>query len=134
MPVVDASVIVSIVNPDEPYHNQCRAWLNKVLLSGQKVYAPTIILAEVGAALSRGKRDQDLAQRAISLLSQETLIQLQPLPVEFGRRTAVISIEHRIRGCDAVYVALAEQLDTELVTLDNQQFERGSTVVVTKRP
>lgn len=134
MPVVDASVIVSVVNPDEPYHNQCRAWLSTVLLSGEQIYAPAIILAEVGAALSRGKHDQGLAQRAISLLSQETLIQLQPLSVEFSRRTAVIAIEHQIRGCDAVYVALAEQLAAELVTLDNQQLERGGVIVVTKRP
>lgn len=134
MPVVDASVIVSIVNSDEPYHNQCRTWLSQILLSGQPVYAPAIILAEVGAALSRGQSAPDLAQRAILLLSQETLIQLQPLSVELGRRTAVIAIENRIRGCDAVYVALAEQLNTELVTLDSQQFERGGAIVVTKRP
>ncbi len=134
MPVVDASVIVSVVNPDELHHDQCRSWLSEVLLSGRQIYAPAIILAEVGAALSRGQRDPHLAQRAILLLSQETLIQLQPLSVEFGRRTAVIAIEHKIRGCDATYVALAEQLETELVTLDNQQFERGGLVVATKRP
>jgi predicted nucleic acid-binding protein len=134
MPVVDASVIVSIVNSEEPFHDQCRAWLGESLLSGQQIYAPAIILAEVGAALSRGQSDPVLAERAILLLSQETLIQLQPLSVEFGRRTAVIAIENRIRGCDAAYVALAEQLNTDLVTLDNQQFERGGMVVVTKRP
>ena len=134
MPVVDASVIASIVNPDEPSHNQCRAWLSEALLSGQQIYAPAIILAEVGAALSWGKHDSNLTQRAISFLSAETLIQLQPLTVEFGRRTAVIAVEHRIRGCDAVYVALAEQLATELMTLDNQQLDRGRAVVVTKRP
>jgi hypothetical protein len=53
------------------------------------------------------------------------LIQLQPLSVEFGQGTAIIAIEHQIRGCDAVNMALVEQLAPELVTLDKQQLERG---------
>jgi predicted nucleic acid-binding protein len=39
-----------------------------------------------------------------------------------------------IRGCDAIYVALAEDLGTELVTLDRQQRERGSAIVPTREP
>ncbi|MCP4359146.1 MAG: type II toxin-antitoxin system VapC family toxin [Chloroflexi bacterium] len=73
MSVVDASVIVAVVNPEEPFHSECRSWLGEVLLSGQKVYAPVIILAELGAALSRGQNDQNLAQRVIGFLSQETM-------------------------------------------------------------
>ncbi|MCP4425173.1 MAG: type II toxin-antitoxin system VapC family toxin [Chloroflexi bacterium] len=134
MPVVDASVIVSIVNAEELYHTQSRSWLNDTLFSGQQIYAPAIVLAEIGAALSRGQRDSALAQRAIQLLSPETLVQLRPISIELGRRAAVIASERQIRGCDAVYLALAERLDTELVTLDRQQLERGAAVVQTRRP
>ncbi|MCA9971244.1 MAG: type II toxin-antitoxin system VapC family toxin [Anaerolineales bacterium] len=134
MPIVDASVIVALMNPNEAEHKPCRAWLSQTLLAGEQIVAPAIVLAEVGAALSRGQPDPALAQRAIAFLSQETLIQLQPLAVELMRRAAAIAIENRIRGCDAAYVALAEQLATELVTLDRQQLDRGAAVVTTKRP
>jgi predicted nucleic acid-binding protein len=45
-----------------------------------------------------------------------------------------IAVDHQIRGCDAIYVALADQMKDELVTLDKQQFERGSAVVKTREP
>lgn len=131
MPVIDASVMISAINRDELGHSQSRDWLGDALLSGQQVSAPIVILAEVGAALSR---ELALAQQALSLLSQGTIIRLYPVSLELGQAAAVIASEHRIRGCDAVYVALARQLDTELVTLDRQQLERGASVVQTRRP
>lgn len=134
MPVVDASVITSVINTHEPYHNKSRRWLNDTYLSGQTLYAPIIVVAEVGAALSRGQRDLALAHRAIQFLLDETLIQLFPVTAPLGRRTAFIAAEYRIRGCDAVYVALAEQLDEVLVTLDKQQLSRGAAVISTQQP
>ncbi|VAW32016.1 hypothetical protein MNBD_CHLOROFLEXI01-1947 [hydrothermal vent metagenome] len=35
---------------------------------------------------------------------------------------------------DALYVALAEQLDAELVTLDQEQLVRGTAVISTRQP
>jgi len=45
-----------------------------------------------------------------------------------------IAAEHRIRGCDAIYIALAEQLNDSLVTLDRQQLERAADIVTTHEP
>ena len=51
-----------------------------------------------------------------------------------AEQAAAIAAEHRIRGCDALYVALADMLSEPLVTLDRQQLERGAAVVTTRRP
>jgi predicted nucleic acid-binding protein len=51
-----------------------------------------------------------------------------------AQRAAAIAADHQIRSCDAIYVALAQQLGTELVTLDQQQLERGVAVVTTRIP
>ncbi len=51
-----------------------------------------------------------------------------------AERAAAIAANHQIRGCDALYVALAEELGDYLVTLDQQQLERGTAVVTTHRP
>jgi predicted nucleic acid-binding protein len=48
--------------------------------------------------------------------------------------TIEIAAAHRVRGCDAIYLALAEQLSDCLVTLAVQQLERGSEVVATRKP
>jgi predicted nucleic acid-binding protein len=57
-------------------------------------------------------------------------------PVTFGlaERAAEIAAEYKIRGCDAIYVALAEQLGEELVTLDNEQLTRSTAVISARRP
>jgi predicted nucleic acid-binding protein len=51
-----------------------------------------------------------------------------------AEQAASVAAEHRIRGCDAVYIALADQLDDVLVTLDRQQLERGAAVVAVREP
>lgn len=45
-------------------------------------------------------------------------------------RRPVIAATYQIRGCDAIYVALAGTLDEELITLDRQQGERAKSIKV----
>jgi predicted nucleic acid-binding protein len=51
-----------------------------------------------------------------------------------AKQAARMAAEHRIRGCDAVYVSLADQLSDTLVTLDRQQLERGAALVNARTP
>ncbi|MFQ5433427.1 MAG: hypothetical protein ACE5FD_00980 [Anaerolineae bacterium] len=48
-----------------------------------------------------------------------------------ANRAAVIAADYQIRGCDAVYVTLAEALGEALITLDKQQGERAKQVIET---
>jgi hypothetical protein len=51
-----------------------------------------------------------------------------------AEQAALIAAEHRVRGCDAVFVALADQLSEALVMLGRQQLERGVAVVTVRAP
>jgi len=51
-----------------------------------------------------------------------------------GDLTAEIAAKQRIRGCDAVYVALAFVEQAVLVTLDGQQRERAPSGVTACSP
>jgi len=90
---------------------------------------PAIFLAEVAAAVSRGQNDTDLARRAVTFVRKSRYIFVQPISIALAESAAKIAGEQRIRGCDAVYVAMALQSVQPLVTLDRQLAQRGSSIV-----
>jgi len=134
MPVLDASVCVALFNPKEAGHESSRRWFHGVGKGEEPVVAPVILLAEVASALGRGLGEQELAREVVSLLRMKRLVELFPVTEFLSARAAEIAAEQRIRGCDSIYVALARQLDMELVTLDGHQLERGAAVVMTRKP
>ncbi len=134
MAVVDASVYVALLNSNEPGHARSWAWLQKTQEDQEPIHAPVILLAEVAAAISRGTGDSTLAHRAVQGLVRTGVIQLVPVTLPLARRAAAIACEHRIRGCDALYVALADQMEDCLVTLDRQQVERGKAIITVTEP
>ena len=134
MPVLDASVCVALFNSKEPGHEASRRWLQTTQSNDDPVVSPVILLAEVASALGRGLGEQELARQAVSLLRTKKLVDFFPVTEGLAARAAEIAAEQRIRGCDAIYVALAKQLQMELITFDGHQLERGAAVVTTRTP
>jgi predicted nucleic acid-binding protein len=134
MAIIDASVYVALVNAQESEHGSSWAWFEQAQAARESVIAPVILLAEVSAALSRGVGDPALARGVVQQLLRSGVIELAPVTRTMAKRAAGIAADHRIRGCDAIYVALAEQLNHRLVTLDQQQLERGAAVVTVCKP
>jgi predicted nucleic acid-binding protein len=131
---MDASVYVALLNKSETSHSQSWAWFQGMVESGETVYAPSIILPEVAAAISRGTGDENLAQEAVKQLKGSHIITIMPVTHKLATRAAAFALEHKIRGCDSVYVALAERMDGHLVTLDQQQLERDAGAIKTATP
>ena len=96
--------------------------------------APVILLAEVAAALSRGRGDLELVHRVVHQLAHSEVVELLPVTLSLAERAATIAADHRTRGCDALYVALADQLRDRPITLDRQQMERSRTLVIAHQP
>ncbi len=134
MAVVDASVYVALIHRHEEGHEASWAWLRQALQAEEAITAPTLLVAEVAAALGRGLGDPELAHRAVEQILSRNVVELAPVSISLATRAGLIAADARLRGSDAVYVALAEQLDDELVTLDRQQLERGAALVPTRRP
>ena len=134
MAVVDASVILSSILPGEPQHEASKAWLVALADSGDHFSAPVILLSEIAAPLSRAYAQPDLAKQVAQTLIAAPFARLVPISIPLANRAAVIAADYQIRSCDAVYVALAESLDEELITLDKQQDERAQSVVETSQP
>ena len=57
-----------------------------------------------------------------------------PLSRDLARRAVKIAIRHRLRGADAIYVTVAEQAASSLVSWDQEVLERGRAVATTVTP
>jgi predicted nucleic acid-binding protein len=134
MPVLDASVCVALFNDREPGHPAATAWFADASIDEEPIVAPVILLAEVGAALARASIDHSSSMAVIELLRSRRILELFPIDERLAARAAAIAAACRLRGADAIYVALADLLAIPLVTFDRQQLERGAQVVATRAP
>ena len=124
MITIDASVHISALNPSETGSAESQAFLAKVYQQALQVYAPTLLFVEVAAAIARvfdsSAHGIALAQ-AIRILPGYIWISLDD---ELAGEASIIAAEHRLRGADAVYAAVARRYRTTLVTTDQQQINR----------
>jgi len=129
MVVIDASVWVALFNPDDAFHSLASAWFARHPEPAEAFRAPNIVLAEVGAALARNSGSAEPALEAVAAMRSQGSLVLEPISSVLADRAGVIAIERRVRGCDAIYVALAEALNLPLLTLDRQQAERAAGLI-----
>jgi len=121
--VIDASVWVAMLRKNDPFYDRCRDWWEASIKAEIRLYVPSIVLAEVAAAVARRDDNNAHAIRALALV-QESGVGIIDVSLSLALRAAELGIKYRLRGCDAVYVALAEHLKVQLVTLDREQLER----------
>ncbi len=134
MLIIDASVLVADLRPSEPYHSEAAGLLDFVREREMPVSLPAVALAEVAGAIARGTGRTSLAHRVIRLLQATPHYQWAIIDLPLAQRAAMLAAEYRLRGYDAVYVALAQQLDAPLVTLDMELCKRGPADVEVRRP
>ncbi len=127
--VVDASVWVSVLVPQDVHHTQSRAWLEERMREGALLIAPVILLAEVGGAVARRTGESGLGRRAAEVLLSLPNLRLVPVDDRVGYEAARLAAQLGLRGADAVYVATAALLGVPLVTWDIEQRERAQPVV-----
>jgi predicted nucleic acid-binding protein len=129
MSVVDASFLSAFYAPSDTSHASAQGWYegNDPPL---RLWTPAIALAELGAGLRQQGASTERAREALETV--EDLVSIVPVDTALASRAAALALERTIRGCDAVYVALAERLDDELVAFDRQQ-ARGAEGVVAVR-
>ena len=134
MYVPDASVWVARFWRNDPRHADAYEWLQRATQSGQPIYAPTFLLAEVSGAISRRVgtvRSAQEAVREIRTMSTSDEITFFELDEELLNESVDIAARYRLRGADAIYVAVAHVANSTLVTLDNEQRDRAAGLVET---
>jgi predicted nucleic acid-binding protein len=74
------------------------------------------------------------AIRTVSLVQRLPNVRLFLVDHYFAHISANLAAELRLRGADALYVALASRMGIPLVTWDSQQLQRGSVAANTVTP
>ncbi len=115
MIVLDTSAMVEFLVGADPLAERVRA-----VVAGAKIAAPHAVDLECAAALRGlvrgGKLPSAEAERALELLGSMRLERYGHVPL----LTRIWQLRHNMWPYDAAYVALAESLDAELVTLDGK--------------
>jgi len=123
--VLDASVWVSRLVPQDEFHAAVTSWMEQQRQAGVQFISPTLLLAEVGGAISRRTGNPALGSQAIHQLEQLPGLRLVEMDNELILAAARLAAELGLRGADSVYVAVASQLNLPLVTFDVEQRGRA---------
>ncbi|WP_437998360.1 type II toxin-antitoxin system VapC family toxin [Sorangium sp. So ce185] len=123
--VLDASVAVAAVRPNEPSHAVSRARVTRILEGLDEFIVPAIFPIEVGASLARvGEPTAAVCAYVDALMSVAIdVATIGPLRARRIRDTAIAS---KLRAADSAYVWLAAQEAVPLCTLDREMTQRGS--------
>jgi predicted nucleic acid-binding protein len=134
MIVTDASVWVSHLIAQEVHHAASRRWLTAVVRSGRIIAAPALLLAEVGGAVARRTGDAALGHQAIQHILSTPSLRLVYIDAQLGLLAAELAAGQRLRGADALYVAVAVQLKAPLVSWDNEHLQCAPDLMVASTP
>ena len=132
--VVDASVILNAFNPKEAGSETSQNLLRLLQERGMPVIAPTLLLVEAAATISRGQNNPELARQFAETLPRLPNLMLVPLDQSLAMQAVEVASYHRLRGSDAVYAAVAQRFACPLITLDREQHERAASLLKTYFP
>jgi len=127
--VLDASVWVSCLVPQDAHHEPSRRWLAQHMAEAGLTVAPALILPEVSGPVARRTGRSRLGREAAKALRRLPGLRLVTLDAQLAGEAEALAAEYRLRGADSVYVAVARRLKLPLVTWDAEQLERAADVV-----
>lgn len=128
--VVDASVVAKWFNIEE-LSEKAVELKDVCVKGGLTLAAPTHLIYEVGNSIWKNPQltDKDAANAITALLHMD--LELLPPSGERASRTIEIARSRRVSFYDASYLQVAEELETTLLTADEEQAEAGRGIVET---
>jgi predicted nucleic acid-binding protein len=126
--VLDASVWVARLISEDVFYERVKQWMHDRIEDEDQFLAPSLLLAEVGGAISR-RTTSSLGWRAVKRLQSLPGLQLIEMEHLLVEEAAQLAARLGLRGADSIYVAVAARLELPLLTLDLDQRERAKKQV-----
>jgi predicted nucleic acid-binding protein len=121
---IDASVYVNAFSPTEIGSDKSLAFVQKLEQDGTPVIVPSLLIAEIAAAIARKKGNAELAVSIANQIANLPNLTLIPLDQSLAMLAAETAATRKLRASDAVYAAVSLRFATHLITLDQEQLER----------
>lgn len=134
MYTVDASVWVNAFDQREPGHLVSRQFLEVLRDQALPIIVPNLVLVEVAGAISRTRQAPVQAQAFAIALSRLPYVTVRVLDEVCALHALTLAAQHGLRGADAVYAAVAHEVGSTLVTLDNEHLTRLINLITVCTP
>lgn len=134
MIVIDTSAWIAGLVRGDAHHADTVPFLRLMESQSTQFAVPAHFLAEIAGVLARTGEVDAIVGVEIRSIETSGRFHITPVTVGLGLLAAEIARVARIRGADAVFVALARGLDLPLITWDRQQQERGGAFCRTMTP
>lgn len=131
---VDASVFVNALSPDEDESDKSAQFISRLKHEGVVLIQPTLFIPEVVASVARKQDSANIALEILPELKKLPKLTLVDLDNDFADFASEVAANHRLRGSDAVYAAVALRFGTEFITLDKEQLDSLPKVVAVRAP
>jgi predicted nucleic acid-binding protein len=132
--IVDASVWVAIFRGNDVHHASSVKFLQAAVAKQHDLDVPNLALPEIAGVFARQTGDARLATRTLRAVLALPGLQRHELTDALADGAALQASRCKLRGADAVYVALAEALEAPLISLDQEVLDRARRPVSVKTP
>jgi len=126
--IVDASVWIASVLNEDAHHQVSLAFMHRFVKERQIATVPLLVWAEIAGAVARRTGDTDRGMKVAELISAKIWVRGVPLDDSLASESMRLAARLRLRGADAIYVALAAACNEPLITLDAEMLERARGV------
>ena len=134
MIVIDASVWVSWFFPPDRFHEVSRIWLSRMIAAGETIVIPSLALTEVAGGVARRSGRPALGRGAALKLLDVPTLEVDPVDEALALLAASCAADLKLKGSDAVYVAVAYGAGIPLATWDREQATRSRPLITTLQP
>lgn len=94
---------------------------------------PEFLLIELSAALVRQTKQPTLAKQSARSLYNSPLL-IVPVDASLTEASVDLAADLQLKAGDAIYVALAHRMGIPLISWDNEQLQRSSSLIETYTP
>ena len=129
---IDSSVWVAAFLKDEKHNETAYNFIASLIESGEDIIIPVTVYIEIMMALSRrgaGELIESTSQFLLTIPSLQFVELTYPRMIDIVETTASL----RLRGMDAIVVAVAHEYGSQLATLDRELAERRRRVFTVNR-
>jgi len=123
MKLIDSCVFISTFCRTDPNHENGKKILEEIIDGKIEAVIPTIAMPEVCGVIRRVTGSVEMAnevKKELEDLINSGLLKIEELTKRRMKEASEVAIRLGVKGADAIFISLAQELDAELVTFDNE--------------